>query len=376
MNSPFIFGKIAEGKNFTDREFETKRLVLNFSDKVNTILISPRRWGKSSLVNKAADLFAKDRNNKAVFIDLFNIRNESQFYSYIAKKIIKATSVKPQEWIDTAVSFLRRLTPKVTFPIDMTNDFEISFDLKDKAEDFEDILNLPEKIAAAKKLNIAICIDEFQNLEHFDEPLLFQKRLRAAWQNHTRTAYCLYGSQTHMMSTLFERKSMPFYKFGEVMYLGKIQSSYLVRYIIKQFENSNKKISSELAERIADDVQFQPYYTQQLAHITWVNTDKEVTKNIYERSLRDLIEQNAPLYIKDTENLSNTQINFLKLLIEAGRKDIYSKDLIQQYRLGTSGNVTKIRSALINKEIIHLVNSKYELIDPVFRLWLKNIYFK
>ena len=64
------------------------------------------------------------------------------------------------------------------------------------------------------------------------------------------------------------------------------------------------------------------------------------------------------------------------MLIESERKDIYAKELIQKYRLGTSGNVTKIRSVLINKEIIHLVNSKYELVDPVFRLWLKNIYFK
>lgn len=376
MNSPFTFGKIAEGKNFTNREFETKRLVSNFTDKVNTILISPRRWGKTSLVTKAASVFTKEKKNKAVFIDLFNIRDESQFYSYFVKKIIQETASKPQEWIDTSLSFLKRLTPKVSFPIDMANDFEISFDLKDKAEDFEDILNLPEKIAASKKLDIAVCIDEFQNLEHFNQPLLFQKRLRSAWQNHKRTAYCLYGSQTHMMSTFFERKSMPFYKFGEVMYLGKIERSYLVNYIIKQFDNTNKNITAVLAGLIVNEVQRQPYYTQQLAHIVWLNTEKEVTNKILEGSITDLIQQNSLLYIQDIESLSNTQINFLRLLSEVQRKDIYSKDLIQKYNLGTSGNVTKIRSALINKEIIHLVNSRYEIVDPVFMLWLKYIYFK
>ncbi|NOS84405.1 MAG: ATP-binding protein [Ignavibacteria bacterium] len=376
MNSPFTFGKIAKGNNFTDRAFETKRLLANFDDKVNTILISPRRWGKSSLVNKSASLFQKEKNKHSVMIDLFNIRDEAQFYSYFAKKIIQETSSKPREWIDTAMSFLKRLSPKVSFPIDRTNDFEITFELRDKAEDFEDILNLPEKIARAKKIEIAVCIDEFQNIANFNQPLLFQKRLRASWQNHKDTVYCLYGSQTHMMTTLFERKSMPFYKFGDVMYLGKIDSTYLTEYIIKQFRNTGKSADAGHAQLIVDNVQCQPYYTQQLAHIVWINTERKVTKEIFESSLTELIEQNAPLYIKDAETLSNTQINFLNMLIESERKDIYAKELIQKYRLGTSGNVTKIRSVLINKEIIHLVNSKYELVDPVFRLWLKNIYFK
>ncbi len=376
MKSPFIFGKIAKGSSFTDRAFETKRLFSNFNDKVNTILISPRRWGKSSLVNKAASEFKKEKKKHAVLIDLFNIRDEAQFYSYFAKKVIQETSTKPREWIDIAMSFLKRLSPKVSFPIDLTNDFEITFELRDKAEDFEDILNLPEKIAKAKKIEIAVCIDEFQNIANFDQPLLFQKRLRASWQNHHESVYCLYGSQTHMMTTLFERKNMPFYKFGDVLYLGKIDSAYLTEYIAAQFKNSGKSIAPTQAQMIVDNVQCQPYYTQQLAHIVWINTDKKVTGEIFENSLSQLIEQNAPLYIKDTETLSNTQINFLRMLIESDRNDIYSKELIQRYKLGTSGNVTKIRSVLINKEIIHLVNSKYELVDPVFRLWLKNIYFK
>ena len=179
-----------------------------------------------------------------------------------------------------------------------------------------------------------------------------------------------------MMTTLFEKKSMPFYKFGEVMYLGKIDSSYLIDYIVTQFKNSGKKIDPDYAKQITEEVQCQPYYTQQLAHIIWINTEKTVTLEILERSLTELIEQNAPLYIKDIETLSNTQVNFLHMLIKSNRKDIFSKELIRQFELGTPGNVTKIRSVLINKEIIHLVNSKYELVDPVFRLWLKNIYFK
>ena len=89
METPFIFGKIATEKNFTDREKETADLVQNFMSLINTIIISPRRWGKSSLVNKAAKLaMAQDSNLRICHIDLFNVRSEEHFYSLLAQKVI------------------------------------------------------------------------------------------------------------------------------------------------------------------------------------------------------------------------------------------------------------------------------------------------
>lgn len=46
--APFIFGIRVNGDNFTDRKEETERLRENFLHGVNTILISPRRIGKTS----------------------------------------------------------------------------------------------------------------------------------------------------------------------------------------------------------------------------------------------------------------------------------------------------------------------------------------
>ena len=81
MEAPFIFGKIATDDNFTDREQETAHLVANFKSLINTILISPRRWGKSSLVNKAAELALKsDSRLKICLVDLFNVKSEEHFY--------------------------------------------------------------------------------------------------------------------------------------------------------------------------------------------------------------------------------------------------------------------------------------------------------
>ena len=113
METPFIFGKIATEKNFTDRELETATLVQNFSSLINTIIISPRRWGKSSLVNKAAKL-AKEQDSmlRICHIDLFNVRNEEHFYSLLAQKVIAATSSKWEEAVESAKSFFSHLVQR------------------------------------------------------------------------------------------------------------------------------------------------------------------------------------------------------------------------------------------------------------------------
>ena len=93
MKTPFVFGKIASEKEFTDREQETRQLLNNFNGLVNTILISPRRWGKSSLVSKAAKLYIKqDSDNLVVYMDLFSCRTEVSFYEELAKAVIAATN--------------------------------------------------------------------------------------------------------------------------------------------------------------------------------------------------------------------------------------------------------------------------------------------
>ena len=136
METPFIFGKIARNENFTDREKETDRLVTSFDSLINTIIISPRRWGKSSLVEKAASIAcAKRRSLRICRIDLFSVRNEEQFYELLAMAVLKSASSKWQESVDAAKRFLVRLVPKIVLNADITNEFSLNFDWKELRND-------------------------------------------------------------------------------------------------------------------------------------------------------------------------------------------------------------------------------------------------
>lgn len=369
MDAPFLFGKTVSEDEFTNRQADIKRLTANLQNHINTILISPRRWGKSSLVKKVTENI-RNRNTRVIMLDLMSIRNEEEFYKVLAKETIKATSNKLTEWIETGREFLKHITPKISLGTDPTQDFDISFEWKELEKNYAEILNLPQKIAKKKKLHLIVCIDEFQNCDGFRESKLFQKRLRTEWQHHHHVTYCLYGSRQHMMAELFEKQSNPFYKFGDVMYLPKISRNDWISFIQEQFRSTKKNINEELANLIAAIVQDHSYYVQQLSYLVWMATPKTVTQEIVITAIEDLLVQNSMLYTRDTENLTNVQFNYLKALAEGVHSGLSSRDVMHKYKLGTSANALKIKKGLIQKELIDDTNGIHFL-DPVYELWFK-----
>lgn len=373
-SAPFIFGRIASGAHFTNREKESTQLLQNFNIGVNTILISPRRWGKSSLVKKVTESSAH-KNIKYCHIDLFNIRNEQEFYEAYVRELIKVTATKWEERIAQAKKLFKTIVPEFTIGLSPDKDFSISLNWKEIKKAPEEILNLSEAICKAKKIKLVICIDEFQNISFFDEPLVFQKKLRAHWQHHKNTSYCLYGSKRHVLMNLFSSPSMPFYKFGDVIYLEKIKTPYWITFIKKRFRETGKEISSEHAETIATLMENHPYFVQQLAQQVWLQTKKSVTAKIIEVALENLWSHNTILFQRETDALTNTQLNFLRAMCD-NVKQYSSSETILNYKLGTSANVIRIKEALENKEIIDTVGPTIEFIDPLFKIWLTKVYFR
>ena len=370
MEKPFVFGVATSGDNFTDREKETQRLLLNFTHGVNTILISPRRWGKTSLVKKVAQL-AQTKTRKIVYLDIFSCRTESEFYRLFATSVLKQTSSKWDEWVENTKQFLAHINPKISIGTDPMNDFSISFEYSMQDNAGNDILQLPEKIAIAKGIQIVICIDEFQQISDFEDSKTFQKKLRTVWQLQQHVSYCLFGSKKHLMNELFEKKNLPFYKFGDAIYLTKIETKYWIEYICKRFENTGKRISPELAKEICRLVDNHSSYVQQLAWLLWIRTTDIATEEQLTHALEDLLDQNNILFQSETENLSAYQMNFLKAVIDGIHSKFSSKEIILKYNLGTSANIVRLKSALLQKELIETDGKEIILADPVFGVWFK-----
>ena len=376
MNKPFNYGKIAEFNYFTNRNKEVKWLEMQINAGINCILMSPRRWGKSSLVQHTANIIRK-KNSKIVFcfLDLYNIRSEKEFLELFSTTVIKATSSSFDDAVRNVKAVFKQLIPSVAISADPTAEIELSFNWKELQKNISEVLNLPEKISLAKKIQVVVCVDEFQNISFMEDGIAFQKKLRAHWQKHQKANYILYGSRRHLMLDFFTKSSMPFYRFGEIMFLEKISEEHWVNYIRQRFEATSKKINNAYSATIAQVMQNHPYYVQQYAQAVWQQTKKLVNSDNLNEAIEDLLDQYTILYQKEVDMLTNFQLNFLKAL---GNNEIAfgSKKVLEDYDLGTSANITRIKVALQNHEIIDVLGKTITFNDPLFAIWLQKRFFK
>ena len=368
MDKAFIYGMSVSGDNFTDRIKETKRLKLNFENGINTILISPRRMGKTSLVKKVISEIDKPLV-KPIYMDIYDCRSEYDFLNRFASVLMKATVSRTDQILDNIKQFLIRVSPKISFSPEPLSEVSLSLGITPKEYQPEEILNLPELIAKEKGTHLVICIDEFQQIGELPDSLTIQKRMRGVWQHQEHVSYCLFGSKKHLMTNLFQNKRMPFYQFGEMTYLDRIPTKEWTGYIIERFEKNGKHVSEELAKKICDTVDCYSSYVQQLAWNLLAETNDTATEENFNNAVDALIAQCSGLFVQQTIGLSTYQLNFIRALCAGIHTDFGRKDVNEQFPLGTKSNIVRIKDALTEKELIEERPDGIYLSDVVFEMW-------
>lgn len=372
MEKSFVYGVAVTDYNFTGRKEESRRLKANFEGGINSILISPRRYGKTSLVNHVCRNL-DDKDIIIVRLDIFGCKSEYEFYNTLIAAVLQQTASKMQLWMDEARDFLARLTPKIGIPVDPTSEISISLGITPQTHTPEELLNLVETIAQRKKRHIVVCIDEFQEIGEFPNTKQVQGRLRSVWQHHHLTSYCLYGSKRHMMGKIFLNRSMPFYQFGDLILLNKIPTDDWTDYITSHFEKAGRHISAELAKSICKAVDDYPSYVQHLASIILIRTEpgETATTDILPEAVSELVSTNEALYMQQVEPLTIYQMNMLRAITAGIHSGFNEKSVRTNYDLGSPSNIVRLKDALIEKDLIYSEMKQLYLTDPVFGIWFR-----
>lgn len=372
MEKPFVFGMAVKDDHFVGRERELTRLQSNIEHGVNTILMSPRRIGKTSLVKKVINDFQRD-DIRIVYMDIFSCRSEYDFYNIFSEAVLHQTESKFDEWKSLVSDFMLRLTPKVSFFTTPENDYSVSLGITPKTHKPEEILNLPEQIAQKKNIHIVICIDEFQQIGEMSDSISIQKRMRTVWQHQEHVSYCLFGSKKHMMESMFLKSSYPFYKFGDIIPIDVIPTATWIPYIQSRFAKNGKTISSEIAAQLCDYVENHSAYVQQLAWLTFLNTENQATEQQLQTAEQELINEVAPVFMEQVSGLTEYQLNFMKAML-AGVVDEFGKtEIREQFNLGSYSNIIRIKTALLEKELITVNMKSVKFTDPLFPKWFSTL---
>ncbi len=372
MCKRFVYGVAVSDYNFIGREQETKRLLDNFRGGINVILMSPRRLGKTSLVKHVCNKLDEE-DIITVYLDIFGCKSEYDFYNKLAAEVLKQTASKHELWLEEAKEFIYRLTPKISFSPEPNADFAISLGITPKTHTPEEVLGMAEKIAIKKGKRIVICIDEFQQIGEMANSKQIQARLRTVWQHQKQVSYCLFGSKHHLMSAIFLHRSMPFYQFGDIISLDKIATVDWVEYIVSHFADGKRTISRALAEDICRFTENYSAYVQQLSWLVFTQKEEgeTVTEEDVKQAMNDLLATNEILFMQMIEPLSEYQLNFLRAIASGVTKDFGLSEVREEYKLGSYSNINRLKTALLERDLIEKRGAETVMTDPVFAKWIK-----
>lgn len=370
MKNQFAFGQVVTGESFTNRATEKEQLRNNFLNGIHTVIIAPRRYGKTSLVEEVAGTMAAAGEIRYVRVDFTAIADEYAFYQKFIKDVLRSTNSKVEEIAEFVKAAFKAIKPQITMDTGESQaSIGLVFSQIDMDKGYEEILNFPEKIAKRKNIRLVVAFDEFQNIVTFKQPDVFQGQLRSVLQHHKHVSYCFFGSKKHMMEDIFQDKSAPFYRFGEMINLKKISDDDFVPFILKKFRRGGKTISPEQIRKLLSLVDNNPQYVQHMAYRIYEDAGKKVRDKEIDQALSMLISQYESFYQRDFEQLTRHQKMFLYGIIES-EESIYSQSFVSRYGLGSTANVAILQKAMVNKDILDFSGERPEFLDPVFRAWI------
>jgi AAA+ ATPase superfamily predicted ATPase len=357
--NPFKFGTVVDGVHFTDREDEQAAIGSYLKSENHLIIISPRRFGKTSLIRKVLN----DSDRQFLYLDMQLVISEDDFASQLLKRIY---NIFPMQKLKGYIKSFRLIPSVILNPV--TGEMEITFNpgSRDLAP-LEDVLNLIEKLGKADD-KIIVVLDEFQDIFRINSGL--DRMLRSVIQNHKNINYVFMGSSESMIREIFEKRESPFYRFGTVFTLGKISEEKFRLFLEYNFSGLVNE-TMNISETILKITRSHPFYTQQLAFMVWELLNRNgYTADIVETAADEIVTGHD----NDFELLWNT-LNRTNMVVLAGMSSGDISPLTDEFsRLYGTGAASTVFSALqrmVRKGMIIKEGSAYYIDDPFFRRWIK-----
>ena len=375
-SNPFVYGEIVTSEAFADREQERDRLRRDLASGQKVFLISPRRYGKSSLVRDVLRGLARE-NVLTVEVTVAASSSYVGFLESYARALVAA---------DTPMSRLRRWTtelltgvrPEVRFDASATGEpgFSLAFPAvrtaRDTARLAAEVFALPARIAAERKQKLAIALDEFQALTAFDGDTA-EQALRAAVQDQRAVGYVFAGSEPSLMERMISPKR-PFYKAGPVVRLQKIDPDVFGDWLEARFKASGIKAEAGLGAAIVDLAGNVPYDVQRLAHEAWDDLHdagrRTATLDDLHVTLTRLLGEQHTVFEESWQRLTLAQRAALRAIVLEDGREMLSADVRPRHRLSGASSVQAALTALVKQDVVMKDGGSYVVTDSLYREWV------
>ena len=371
MENPFIVvGKI-KPEYFCDRQEESQRLIRQMTNGANTVIISPRRLGKTGLIGYCFNNTEVQENYITIFIDILRTSSLNELIYILGKKVFETIGTRSQRLMKLMVTTLKTLNGSFGYdPINNTPTFDIKLgDITNPTYTLEEIFACIEQ--ADKRCIIAI--DEFQQIVNYSEKNI-EAILRTHIQHCSNANFIFAGSERHIMNEIFLDTARPFYNSAEMMMLKPIAESKYKEFVQYHFKANGKKVEEEAIDLAYQCFEGNTYYLQKTFRTAFSETERG--QCVDKKQVADIIDQmisdSNHRYGEVLSRLTLPQKELLYAVASEGRsRQITSGAFIRRHHLQSASSVQAAAKKLLSYGLLSSENSEYYIDDQLMKLWLQ-----
>ena len=372
--NPFIVGKYVSDKYFCDRSEETAFLRKQIQNGRDVALISPRRIGKSGLIQHFFNQSDIKEQYYVFFIDIYATTSLAEFVYTLGKEIY--AQLKPQSTLWKEKFFQIISSFRIGFKLDsMTGEPSFDLGLGDIQAPQTSLDEIFAYIEEADKPCI-IAIDEFQQISEYAEKNV-EALLRTKIQMCHHAQFIFSGSKRHVMSNMFNTPSKPFYQSTISMGLEPIPVLTYTSFATRLFEERDKHIDKEVIEAVWTQYDGYTWFVQMMMNELYALTPsgKTCTAMMIDEARRNVIMSQEQSYKDMMANLPPKQKIVLQAIAREGiAQNITSAKFIKKYNLNSASSVQSAVKMLLKNDIVTQTNNEFRIYNFFFSEWLATMY--
>lgn len=372
--NPFIVtGKIAP-VYFCDRVAESDRLIKSITNGNNLVIISPRRMGKTGLIQFCYDKPEISKDYYTFFIDILHTSSLREFTYLLGKEIYERLLPRSRRMTKLFVQTLKSISGKFGFdPVFNLPTFSIELgDIERPEYTLEEIFQYLDH--ADKRCVVAI--DEFQQIAKYSEKNI-EALLRTHIQKQGNSNFIFAGSERHMMQEMFSSAARPFYHSADMLELKAIAPEIYIPFVVNHFEKCQRHIEAANVEKVYNLFKGHTYYIQKTFNEAFADTPEggECTIETIRDAIDEMIASNDTIFREILSNIPEKQKTLLYAIAREGEVErITSSDFIKRHSLTSASSVQSATKKLLEKDLITEINKVFSVTDKLFAMWINKIY--
>ncbi len=364
--NPFLTTGYKSPEYFCDREKETQKLLNAIENSRNITLIAERRVGKTALLSHVGNQLKSQV--VFIYIDLYPTLQLKDFIQLLSDEILEKLEPFSEKVIRKLTIFFSALRPSFSFDPE-TGVPNLELNIRSVSDAEKSISLLFQYIRQSEK-KVAIAFDEFQQILSYPEKNV-EALLRSEIQKDTNSCFIFSGSQKHLLISMFNEYSKPFYQSTEILPLEKIEKDEYTKFITHHFHTNNLQIDQSTPAYIYEINNGITYNVQYICNKMFSQQGELLNNKLVDEILDEVLKENELIYYNYRELVTSLQFNILKAVArEKVVEKPYSNEFIGKYKLKSTSSVKTSIEILLKKGMLTQQQQGINVADLYFSFWL------